>query len=626
MADGVPITAGSGTTILTDDTGAGGHAQVVKLAISTDGSGTLIPADANGMLVNLGTNNDVDVSSVIPGTGATNLGKAEDAAHTTGDVGVMALGVRQDGRAAMAGASGDYIPLSINAEGELRVQTFDPGTIDTFGSLITGSINNAVDVQFYRDTPANLTTVTLAGTGTANASGGMATFTTGASAGGTSKGVSLTSLIYTGGAEVYGLFTAAFTGTGGTSTFQRIGLYDTNNGFYVGFEGTTFGITVRTGAADTQTAKASFNIDTLTGAASSGFTRAGVPEAIDLTKLNVWRIRFGWVGSAPITFDVLSPDGHWVPFHVIRQPNLAAVPHIQNADLPVTCNVSNAAVATTLAVLTNCWVAGTTQRLSKLSATLTDNTLAELNRAVITGVTTGGGGGYVNVKVSPSGAMTVDGTVAVSSIASVPSHAVTNAGTFATQVDGSALTALQLIDDPVFADDAAFTVGTSKVAMAGVQAVAHGSTPDTADALDATALIANRHRIPFMLGGHPNLQSSEYFTSGAVTDDNILPAISAGTIYVITGITVTCSAANVTNPSVRIGFGAASVPAQGTTNADAVAKVLLSHPGIPAGSGVVKGHNGGIVGIGGDGEELRVTCTTPTTSMVIQVDWFSISS
>ena len=57
MADGISITAGSGTTILTDDTGAGGHAQVVKLGISTDGSGTLIPADAtNGI--------DVDVTRV----------------------------------------------------------------------------------------------------------------------------------------------------------------------------------------------------------------------------------------------------------------------------------------------------------------------------------------------------------------------------------------------------------------------------------------------------------------------------------------------------------------------------------------------------------------------------------
>lgn len=54
MADGIAITAGSGTTILTDDTGAGGHAQIVKLAIATDASATLIPSDAtNGLLVDV---------------------------------------------------------------------------------------------------------------------------------------------------------------------------------------------------------------------------------------------------------------------------------------------------------------------------------------------------------------------------------------------------------------------------------------------------------------------------------------------------------------------------------------------------------------------------------------------
>ena len=49
----------------------------------------------------------------------------------------------------------------------------------------------------------------------------------------------------------------------------------------------------------------------------------------------------------------------------------------------------------------------------------------------------------------------------------VPSHAVTNAGTFAVQVDGAALTALQKIDDPVLVDDAAFTPASSSVMMVG---------------------------------------------------------------------------------------------------------------------------------------------------------------
>jgi len=50
MADGVAVTAGSGTTIATDDT-ASGHVQLNKLAISTDGSATLVPATSDGLAV-----------------------------------------------------------------------------------------------------------------------------------------------------------------------------------------------------------------------------------------------------------------------------------------------------------------------------------------------------------------------------------------------------------------------------------------------------------------------------------------------------------------------------------------------------------------------------------------------
>lgn len=56
---------------------------------------------------------------IIPGTAAADLGKAEDAAHTSGDVGVMSLGVRNDAAGtALAGADGDYTPLAVTAQGE----------------------------------------------------------------------------------------------------------------------------------------------------------------------------------------------------------------------------------------------------------------------------------------------------------------------------------------------------------------------------------------------------------------------------------------------------------------------------------------------------------------------------
>lgn len=59
----------------------------------------------------------------------------------------------------------------------------------------------------------------------------------------------------------------------------------------------------------------------------------------------------------------------------------------------------------------------------------------------------------------------------------VGSHAVTNAGTFAVQVDGAALTALQLIDDAVYTDDIPFTAGSNKVMAAGFRY--DDVTPDT---------------------------------------------------------------------------------------------------------------------------------------------------
>lgn len=49
MTDQVSITPGSGVSISTDDAGASGQVQRIKLAYSADGDATHIPADANGL-------------------------------------------------------------------------------------------------------------------------------------------------------------------------------------------------------------------------------------------------------------------------------------------------------------------------------------------------------------------------------------------------------------------------------------------------------------------------------------------------------------------------------------------------------------------------------------------------
>ena len=68
-------------------------------------------------------------------TGATNLGKAEDALHVSGDTGVMLLAVRNDAGTTFSG-DGDYCPLQVNSGNELRV-------IDAVARTFLALINTA---------------------------------------------------------------------------------------------------------------------------------------------------------------------------------------------------------------------------------------------------------------------------------------------------------------------------------------------------------------------------------------------------------------------------------------------------------------------------------------------------
>lgn len=95
-------------------TNAGTFATQATLQAGTNAIGKL----AANSGVDIG---DIDVTSIVPGTGATNLGKAEDAGHSTGDVGVMALAVRSDSDASLAGTDLDYSPLQLDASGYLKV-------------------------------------------------------------------------------------------------------------------------------------------------------------------------------------------------------------------------------------------------------------------------------------------------------------------------------------------------------------------------------------------------------------------------------------------------------------------------------------------------------------------------
>jgi len=291
---------------------------------------------------------------------------------------------------------------------ELSVNVSTPQ--DILGVGVSGSRYNQVEVNFELAPGSGLVTETFTNSGSVIITNGHSIYQTGATATASAKVVTVQKVIYRPAHEIYSYFTAAFT-IGTPASFQRIGIFDDNNGFYIGYEGSTFGISKRVGGVNVFTGRASFTNDLLDGNINSRFTRNGIPEAINLTYSNLFRIRFAWLGSAPVVFEVMSPDGQWIAFHTLKIPNSQYDPSIANPDLPLALHVSKTAGdATNIAVATACWAGGTTSDFVKISDVLTTNTLASLTRSVITGQTTAGGGGFVNVKVNPSGALAVAAT------------------------------------------------------------------------------------------------------------------------------------------------------------------------------------------------------------------------
>jgi hypothetical protein len=232
MADAkVDITAGSGTGIDTrTEATNGNHRAVIVIGDPSTNAG-VAPVDATaGLKVDLGADNDVvlgagtngigkltandgvdigdvtinnasgaaavniqdggnsitidgsvAVSSVTPGTNNTSLGKAEDAAHASGDVGVMSLGVRAAAPTDRSAGptDGDYEPYAVNEVGavwETPTPSANGGltifrSIDldeteeevkatagnVYGMWVTNTATATRFIKFYNATAANVT-------------------------------------------------------------------------------------------------------------------------------------------------------------------------------------------------------------------------------------------------------------------------------------------------------------------------------------------------------------------------------------------------------------------------------------------------------------------------------------
>ena len=153
--------------------------------------------------------------------------------------------------------------------------------------------------------------------------------------------------------------------------------------------------------------------------------------------------------------------------------------------------------------------------LYTLSQGLSSNMFAPLTRSIITGETTGGGGGYVNVKVNPSGALVTEATVSGSvSVSNFP----------ATQAISAA--ALPLPS------------GASTLAEQQTQTTALGSLTETAPATDTGSSGINgrlqriAQRLTSLIGLFPSSigQKASSGSLSVVLSSDSQPIVSSGAI------------------------------------------------------------------------------------------------
>ena len=116
-------------TIATNTTGLNGTVSGSELQVDIVAA---LPAGTNAigkLSANTGVDiGDVDVTSTVPGTGATNLGKAQDSAGGATDTGVAMLAIRDDEQAVMTPVDGDYTTLRTDKFGSLKTTNLPDAT------------------------------------------------------------------------------------------------------------------------------------------------------------------------------------------------------------------------------------------------------------------------------------------------------------------------------------------------------------------------------------------------------------------------------------------------------------------------------------------------------------------
>jgi len=225
--------------------------------------------------------------------------------------------------------------------------------MSSFGDIITAKRSSQIVGNFLFGVKEDTLNDQLTGSASVYIDGNagfenLLTLSTGIAASSTGMLESKNALRYIPGFEL-GLFFSAVFVKPTVDGYAKVGFMDEYNGFWIGFkevDGTIeFGVAIRKDGVETFVKQSDFNGDILDGNGCRRFDLG--PE-----KGNVYRIRAGYLGFAPPTFEVMTPNGELIIMHQFEYPNSQYVTHISNTYLSVRGEVSNGSATEDVAIKT----------------------------------------------------------------------------------------------------------------------------------------------------------------------------------------------------------------------------------------------------------------------------------
>ena len=527
----------AGSTKYRKSTGAGSAGDPAVTHAIID-SGTITTVSTVTGVTTVSTVNSVTaLGTITPGTAATSLGKAEDAAHSSGDVGVMGLAVRNDAGTTLAGTDGDYAPLSVNSAGALYVTGGGGGTEYTEDAAAAANPVGNAQILVRADTPGTVTTTdgdNVAQRGTNYGAAYVQLVT--------SSGSFIDSV---GGGTQYAVDAAL--GSTPTSTLavairddalsaltpvegDAIGLrVDANGALWVGVSGTVAATQSGTWNIGTVTTVSTVtNLSQLGGQAiamGTGVRSAGTQRVTIATDDSVPVTGTFWQATQPVSGTVTA--------------NLAA-------------GTNNIGDVDVLSIIPGTGATNLGKAIDTATGATDTGVLALATRDDALSALTPIEGDNVQLRTDANGALWVipSGTITVAS------HAVTNAGTFVVQENGAALTALQLIDNAV--SGAGFNItqfaGAAVPVGAGLEATAVRVTLPT-DGTGVVRLGAGTAGIGKLTANSGVDIGDVDVTSAVISSGTLTTCSTVTTLSTLTGGGVAHDGADSGNP-VKIGVKA----------------------------------------------------------------------